>query len=94
MALSADDRLRRDIIERLMCALEVDPEEVGGGHGLTREVFTSERERLKGMAEDGLVELEGTRIRVTEAGRPFVRVVAAAFDVYLQHGGQRHSRAV
>ena len=94
VALSADDRLRRDIIERLMCALEVDPEEVGRGHGPTREVFTAERERLKGMAEDGLVELDGTRIRVTEAGRPFVRIVAAAFDAYLQHGGQRHSRAV
>jgi oxygen-independent coproporphyrinogen-3 oxidase len=46
------------------------------------------------MAEDGLVELDGTRIRVTEAGRPFVRVVAAAFDVYLRQDGQRHSRAV
>ena len=94
VALSADDRLRRDIIERLMCTLEVDPEEVGSGHGLTRDAFAAERERLKGMAEDGLVELHGNRIRVTEAGRPFVRVVAAAFDAYLQHGGQRHSRAI
>ena len=34
------------------------------------------------------------RIRVTEAGRPFVRVVAATFDAYLQQGGQRHARAV
>jgi oxygen-independent coproporphyrinogen-3 oxidase len=94
MTLSADDRLRRDIIERLMCSLEVDPEEVCSGHSLAHDVFTGERERLKGMAEDGLVELDGTRIRVTEAGRPFVRVVAAAFDVYLRQDGQRHSRAV
>jgi oxygen-independent coproporphyrinogen-3 oxidase len=94
MTLSADDRLRRDIIERLMCSLEVDPEEVCSGHSLAHDVFTGERERLKGMAEDGLVELDGTRIRVTEAGRPFVRVAAAAFDLYLRQDGQRHSRAV
>jgi oxygen-independent coproporphyrinogen-3 oxidase len=94
VAISEDDRLRRDIIERLMCTLEVDPEEVCRGRGLGHGVFAAERERLKGLAEDGLVELEGTRIRVTEAGRPFVRVVAAAFDAYLRQEGQRHSSAV
>ena len=94
IAVTADDRLRRDIIERLMCALEVDLEDVRSRHGLAREVFSAEHERLKGLAEDGLVELGGTRIRVTEAGRPFARVVAAAFDAYLPQGGQRHSRAV
>src|SRR6266480_7663137 len=31
----------------------------------------------------GLVEREAQRIRVTGQGQPFVRVVAAAFDVYL-----------
>jgi oxygen-independent coproporphyrinogen-3 oxidase len=31
---------------------------------------------------------------VTEAGRPFVRLVASAFDAYLAHGSARHSRAV
>jgi oxygen-independent coproporphyrinogen-3 oxidase len=31
---------------------------------------------------------------VTERGRPFVRLVAAAFDRYLEPDGARHSRAV
>jgi oxygen-independent coproporphyrinogen-3 oxidase len=31
---------------------------------------------------------------VAEAGRPFVRLVAAAFDAYLRRGAQRHSVAV
>jgi oxygen-independent coproporphyrinogen III oxidase len=33
-------------------------------------------------------------VRVVEAGRPLVRVVAAAFDAYLGRGAGRHSRAV
>jgi oxygen-independent coproporphyrinogen-3 oxidase len=94
VALSAGDRLRRDIIEQLMCTLEVDPEQVCRSHGLAHDVFTAERESLAGLAEDGLVELNGSRIRVTDAGRPFVRVVAAAFDAYLREGEQRHSRAI
>jgi hypothetical protein len=31
---------------------------------------------------------------VTEAGRPFVRLVAAAFDAYLPEDQKRHSLAV
>jgi oxygen-independent coproporphyrinogen-3 oxidase len=94
LAISEDDRLRREIIERLMCTLEVDPEEVCRGRGLGHGVFAAERESLTRMVQDGLVELDGTRIRVTEAGRPFVRVVAATFDAYLQQGGQCHSHAL
>jgi oxygen-independent coproporphyrinogen-3 oxidase len=94
VALSAEDRLRRDVIVQLMCRLEVDLETVCRQHGVACQVFTIERRSLEGMAEDGLVELDGAAIRVTEAGRPFVRAVAARFDAYLQRGGQRHSRAV
>jgi oxygen-independent coproporphyrinogen-3 oxidase len=46
------------------------------------------------MAEDGLVEVAGSRVTVTERGRPFVRTVAAVFDRYLETGRARHSRAV
>ena len=92
--LSADDRLRREVIERLMCTLSVDLQAVCREHGLSDDPFTAERNSLAGMADDGLVQLEAASIRVTEAGRPFVRLVAAAFDAYLPRGGQRHSRAI
>jgi oxygen-independent coproporphyrinogen III oxidase len=93
VALSADDRLRRAVIERLMCTLAVDLQAICLEHGLTHDPFATERESLKGMAKDGFVLLDGPGIRVTEAGRPFVRLIAAAFDTYLTQGGQRHSRA-
>jgi oxygen-independent coproporphyrinogen-3 oxidase len=34
------------------------------------------------------------RVRVTEGGRPFVRLVAAAFDAYLNPGETRHAKAI
>ncbi len=92
--LSTDDRLRGDIIARLMCDLAVDPRAVARRHGAPDADFTAEMTRLEPLAADGIVVVDGDRIRVTTAGRPLVRLVAAAFDAYLQHGGQRHSRAV
>jgi oxygen-independent coproporphyrinogen-3 oxidase len=46
------------------------------------------------MAEDGLVELAGPTVRITERGRPLIRSVAAVFDGYLASAPARHSRAV
>jgi oxygen-independent coproporphyrinogen-3 oxidase len=40
-----------------------------------------ELSRLESFAADGLVESEGTRLRVTEAGRLAVRNICAVFDV-------------
>ena len=92
--LTADDRLRAHVIERLMCMLGVDLGAICREHGIPGDPFAEERARLLPLAEDGLVCLNGDHICVTEAGRPFVRIVAAAFDAYLRRGEERHSRAV
>jgi oxygen-independent coproporphyrinogen-3 oxidase len=88
-ALTDDDRVRGRIIERLMCDLAVD---------LSREAntseFASEIESLSGLVEAGMATVDGPRIAVTEQGRPFVRLVAAAFDAYLPQNRSRHSIAV
>ena len=56
--------------------------------------FDDELRRLGPMARDGLIEVAGHRVRVTEAGRPMVRSVCAVFDRYLTNSRARHSRAV
>jgi len=89
VALSDDDRTRRDIINALMCDLFVDLNAFGGG-----EHFSSERAALGPMIADGLVALVGEEVRVTERGRPLVRSIAAVFDSYLDPAGARHSRAI
>lgn len=93
IALTADDRLRRAIIERLMCELAVDLEAVAGRHGVEPHAFADELAALAPLAADGFVAVDGARIAVTEAGRPLARTVAAVFDRYLGRGRARHSRA-
>ncbi len=92
--LKSDDYLRRAVIERLMCDGEVDLAAVRRDFGMLAMRFDEEMERLRPMAADGLVRLDGERVRITPSGRPFVRVAAAAFDRYLSRATARHSQAI
>jgi oxygen-independent coproporphyrinogen-3 oxidase len=94
IALHPDDRLRGAVIERLMCDERVDLAAVCAAHGARLDVFDAELAALDDLAADGLVDRDGARVTVTEAGRPYVRVVAAVFDAYLDRGAARHSVAV
>ncbi len=94
VVLSPDDHLRRDIIERLMCDMTVDLKSVCKAHGVTRKTLGDGMKRLDPLVRDGLVEVDNGRVTVTAEGRPFVRLVAAAFDTYLNKGEMRHSTAV
>lgn len=92
--LTGNDRLQGAIIERLMCFGEVDFGRVALEFGAFGYSFGIERARLAPLIADGLAELTGTRLRVTERGMPFQRLVAAAFDAYFNSSPARHSRAV
>ncbi len=97
IAVDADDRLRRDVIERIMCDLDIDLEAVAAAHGADPAPLTqAAAEGLPKFVEDGLASWDGRRIVVSERGRPFVRSVAALFDAYLARASDkpRHSRAV
>ncbi|MBP0652022.1 hypothetical protein J8J40_33675, partial [Mycobacterium tuberculosis] len=78
----------------LMCDYEVDLAAVCAAHGARLETFDEELVALADLRRDGLVTVDGAVIRVTEPGRPFVRVAAAVFDAYLARGSARHSVAV
>lgn len=90
LMLSNDDRLRGEIIERLMCDLALDLDTFGGGAAS----FAAEIAALAPLAEQGLLRIEGSRVTVTPSGRPYVRIAAAAFDTYLSASQKRHSVAV
>ena len=94
VALSDDDRLRRDIIERLMCDMTVDLNALCKTHDMARETLNDGMKRMEPLTEDGIVEVNDGRVTLTAQGRPFVRLVAAAFDAYLNKGEKRHSKAV
>jgi len=94
VALDADDRVRRAVIERLMCDFEVDLGTIARSYGMTPDCFAADKAALHSLVSDGLVEVAGDQVQVVEAGRPLIRVVAAVFDAYLGHGEGRHSQAV
>ena len=94
LALDDDDRLRGEIIERLMCDLTVDLDDACKRRGREVEHFDDALASLAAMRDDGLVEIDRHRIAVTETGRPLVRRVCAAFDSYLVESEARHSSAV
>jgi oxygen-independent coproporphyrinogen-3 oxidase len=90
---TAEDRLRWQFIERVMCdlALDLSPEAWGEG---AAPVIAEALPRLEALDMAGVVALSGRHLRVTPAGRRFVRQVAACFDVHLPRGEARHSAAV
>jgi oxygen-independent coproporphyrinogen-3 oxidase len=92
--LDAEDRLRRDVIERLMCDLEVDLAAAARRHGFAPEIFAAERPALDALSADGIAHREGGRLVVNEHERALVRAVCAVFDTYLDPQDIRHSMVV
>jgi oxygen-independent coproporphyrinogen III oxidase len=84
VALDAEDRLRRDVIQQLMCATRLDFAAVEQRHGIRfEEHFAGELERLAPLAADDLVAREGRSLRITARGRLLMRNVAMVFDAHL-----------
>lgn len=95
IAFSSDDRMRAKIIERLMCDFEVDIDALVSQMGaISVTELDADIASLVPLKAEGVLEIEGRRISMTESGRPFVRLAAAAFDTYLKRGQARHSAAV
>jgi oxygen-independent coproporphyrinogen III oxidase len=95
---SSDDRLRRDVIETLMCNFHCDIRGIEARHGIDfATTFADALAELdEGPVRHGFVERTQDEIRVTEEGRLFVRNICMAFDAYLKRheGAQRFSRTV
>ncbi len=92
--LSPDDRLRREVIEHLMCDLRVDLAEVAARHAVPLSRFDADRAALAELAGDGIVEVDREVVTIPETFRPLSRTVAAVFDAYLRPEENRHARAI
>jgi oxygen-independent coproporphyrinogen-3 oxidase len=95
--LSADDRLRRDVIQAVMCRGRVDFAAIETRHGIVfRQYFADALMALQPLVDDGLVTIGRDELAVTERGRFFLRNVAMPFDAYLAEarGERRFSRVI
>ena len=87
VALSDDDRIRREVITELMCNGVVVFDRIDNRFGISfPEYFAPELEALAGpggAVEEGMAEIGSDRITATELGGVFIRNVAMVFDAYL-----------
>jgi oxygen-independent coproporphyrinogen-3 oxidase len=83
--LSAEDRLRREVISRLLCHTVIPKCEISEAFGIDFDQhFAAELQRLEPPREDGLLTIDGDEIRATWLGRIFIRNLAMLFDPYLE----------
>jgi oxygen-independent coproporphyrinogen III oxidase len=93
-ALTRDDRLRADLIERLMCEFRVDIVQVCQAHAIASSAVADALPALRRLQRDGLIRFDGSVIELDAGARSLVRSVAAAFDAHLPPPGRTHSPAV
>src|SRR3990167_6340782 len=88
---NADDRVRRAVIQQLICHFSLNFAEIEHAHGIQfRAYFADIWPQLEQMALDDLVNLSAEGISVRPAGRLLVRSLCMLFDHYLDHGSRQH----
>lgn len=100
--MNEDDTLRRAVIQELMCHFKLDFATVSETWGIDfSDYFASALAQLESLANAGLLTMNSHGIAVMPKGRLLVRIIAMAFDRYLEadrksapEGRQRYSRVI
>jgi len=95
--ISSEDRLRGDIIERLMCDFKVDVGLLCAKYNMPVSHLDKSLHELNSFVTDGFVSLTNERvITIHPSARHLVRVVCSAFDEYLPKAtdAPRHAKAI
>ncbi|WP_137817282.1 oxygen-independent coproporphyrinogen III oxidase [Pseudomonas sp. 2FG] len=93
---NADDRIRRAVIQHLICRFELEFSVIENQFNIDfRAYFGAIWPQLQHMAADGLLDLSDRAIHIRPAGRLLVRSVCMLFDHYLaEQNRQRFSRVI
>ena len=94
--LTEDDRIRRDVISRLMCDLGLDFARLSSRLGIDfKNYFAAELASLGDLEADGLIEQNANGLAVTDLGRLLIRNIAVRFDAYFgKDTGGRFSKSI
>jgi oxygen-independent coproporphyrinogen-3 oxidase len=85
LSLTTEDRLRRSVIESIMCHGEVQFDRFEANFAIDfHDHFALEISHLRQLETDGLLTMGDDEFRVTPEGRLLVRAIAMIFDEYLQ----------
>lgn len=81
--LTAEDKLRQEVIQSLMCNFTIDLDSVCKRHGFSGDFFDKELQELQPLCDSGLVDCSGGHfIKILKPQA--ARLVCANFDAYLQ----------
>ena len=89
--LSEDDKIRKLIIDEIMCYMRVDLNKILINTPYSLDDFIPQLERLKPLAEDGLITINGSEIIINPNARQITRIVSSLFDAYFKGGVNKHS---
>jgi len=93
--LTEEDKLRRSVIMRMMCDLELDYAKLSKNLQVDFKThFEKELNNLDEFVADGLMVLDDNKLTVTNKGRLFIRNIAMTFDAYLGQGEGRFSKTI
>jgi oxygen-independent coproporphyrinogen-3 oxidase len=82
--MSPDDHIRKEVIMRIMCDMEIDKVDVERKTGVIfDEYFAGAISKLKIPEQDGLVAITPEKIIVRGMGRLMVRNIAMCFDAFV-----------
>ena len=85
VSLNTEDRLRRSVIESIMCHGEVRFHEFEANFAIDfHDHFALELGNLKQLEDDGLIIMGDDEFTATPEGRLLLRAIAMTFDEYLQ----------
>lgn len=92
MELNADDEVRREIIQALMCHFELDKAAFKRDFQIDFDAyFATEMQELADYEKEGLLTLSPESVTVTPKGRMLIRNICMVFDKYLRTR-QEHAR--
>lgn len=95
--LSADDLLRRAVIQSLACHFRLPKKSIEIAYLVDFDrYFSDELADLRAMEHDGLLKLDAEWITVTPRGRMLIRSICMVFDKYLRREREtaRYSRVI
>ena len=95
LVMTAEDRLRKQIINQLICHFYLDIPQLEKQWDIKfDEVFKAEIAELAAMASDGLLVIDSQRIQVEPRGRLLIRNICMVFDSYLKDNVVKFSKVI
>ena len=89
--LTSEDRLRRAVIEEIMCFLDADIGEICHRYNFPVSHLDGCMTRLQPLLAQDIVTLTGRKLTINPLYRQAARLAAAAFDAYLAPQESRHA---